>query len=125
MNVYAKLALTITCLAVSAIPALGQKSDQAWLTMPDKVFAAKYADMAFNGSLEDRQKLAWMCFARVNQLIDDPPKPDDKTKGGMSNSGKVPLWMAWPTDPETFDTAKPFQFDAAPHYETEYRKEGS
>jgi hypothetical protein len=109
MNRYIKLALTVTCLASSAMPVFGQDADKnyledGWLEKSDQAFAADNADKAFNGSLKERQKLAWMFFARVNQLIDDP------TNGGMSGKRKVPAWMAWPTDPDTFGTAKPFDF---------------
>ena len=107
MNVYTKLVVTATCLVASAIPAFAQKVDRNWLNKSDEAFAADHAEMAFQGSLEERQRLAWMLFARVNQLIDDPD-------GGMSGSGKVPIWMAWPTDPDTFGTAKPFEFRATP-----------
>ena len=85
--------------------ASGDCTEEGWLKKSDAQFAADCADMAFNGDLEERQQLAWMFFARVNQLIDD----DD---GGMSGTGKVPVWMAWPTDPDTFATAQPFQFNA-------------
>lgn len=83
-------------------------SGEGWVTKSDADFAADCADTAFTGSLEERQALAWMFFARVNQLIADP------AKGGMSGSGKVPVWMAWPTDPDTFGTARPFDFSETP-----------
>ena len=104
-----RLLLATSLLVMSGSSVSAQYDDQActadgWLDKPDEVFAADCADMAFNGSLQDRQQLAWMFFARVSQLIDDPKG------GGMSGSGKVPVWMAWPTDPDTFDTAMPFDF---------------
>ncbi|WP_424965205.1 hypothetical protein [Dinoroseobacter sp. S375] len=74
-----------------------------WLTKADAAFAADCASFAFEGDLADRERLAWMIFARVNQLIADPDR-------GMSGTGQVPLWMAWPTDPDTFATAVPFDF---------------
>ncbi|WP_424969675.1 hypothetical protein [Dinoroseobacter sp. S76] len=74
-----------------------------WLEKSDAAFAADCASFAFEGDLADRQLLAWMIFARVNQLIADPGR-------GMSDTGQVPLWMAWPTDPDTFATAVPFEF---------------
>lgn len=99
-------------LALATVSASGQETagcDAAdWLTKADADFAADCATLAFEGTLEDRQKLAWMLMARVSQLIDDPDGP------GMSGTGKVPLWMAWPTDPDTFASAKTFDFDAAP-----------
>lgn len=103
------LILAIGCLATATLQIAAQGShkqvnDKHWINLSDEAFAAQYADMAFKGTLKDRQKLAWMFFARVNQLIDDNPNP------GMSNSGKVPAWMAWPTDPDTFSTLKRFEF---------------
>ncbi|TQV78989.1 hypothetical protein [Denitrobaculum tricleocarpae] len=115
MTTSAKLPLAATCLSAVALSACVQvaAADQkctgdGWATKSDAAFAADCADTAFNGSLEERQMLAWMFFTRVNQLIADP------TKGGMSNTGKVPVWMAWPTDPDTFDTARPFDFKDTP-----------
>lgn len=103
----AKLILAVACLAAPALPALGQAADpkcasEGWPTKPDAAFAADCVDTAFNGSLEERERLAWMFFTRVNQLIPDP------TNGGMSGKNKVPVWMAWPTDPDTFGSIKPF-----------------
>lgn len=111
-----KFTTFVSAVALSAVPgaavsAQAQKAScigDGWLEKADAVFAADCAGMAFNGSLEDRQKLAWMFFVRVNLLI------SDSTNGGMSGSGKVPVWMAWPTDPDTFGTAQPFAFQAAP-----------
>ena len=99
-------------ISATALSATALASDQActadgWLDKSDEAFAADCADMAFNGDLQQRQTLAWMFFTRVNQLIADPD-------GGMSGTNKVPVWMAWPTDPDTFDSAKPFKFDAPP-----------
>lgn len=105
------LLLTAVCLATLALPAFSQDGGDCtangWAAKTDAEFAADCADFAFNGSLEDRQRLAWMFFARVNSLIDDP-------SGGLSGKGKVPVWMAWPTDPDTFGTIEPFDFDAPP-----------
>jgi hypothetical protein len=102
-----KLLLASVCLVAFALPASGQSMNtqcvsEDWPQKPDEVFAADCADMAFNGNLEDRQALAWMFFARVNQMIPDP------ANGGMSGTGMVPVWMAWPTDPDTFGSRKPF-----------------
>ena len=118
MTISAKFMLTVACLAASTLTAFGQgaKSSctgEGWLEKSDKAFAADCADMAFKGTLGDRQKLAWMFFARVNQLIEDP------TNGGMSGTDKVPVWMAWPTDPDTFGTIKPFVFGATPRADLE------
>ena len=113
MTIPAKLALPFLGLYATAIPAFSQGTysecaGEGWIEKSDEAFAADCVDMAFNGSLEERQKLAWMFFARVNQLIDDP---DGK---GMSDTGKVPNWMAWPTDPDTFGTTKAFDFSTDP-----------
>lgn len=99
--------LSLTLLSSAAQGAYENCTADGWLEKSDQAFAADCADMAFNGDLEQRQTLAWMFFTRVNQLIDD-------ADGGMSGKGKVPVWMAWPTDPDTFDTAKPFKFGAEP-----------
>lgn len=109
--VLALVALPVSSFCVVGGPEPAQP--QSWLELDDAAFAAKYAGMAFGDSLADRERLAWMYFVRVNQLIDDP------TNGGMSGSGKVPLWMAWPTDPDTFATREPFQFGAAPRTDIE------
>ena len=102
-----------TCLSTSALAGFYDGADPActsdgWPEKSDKKFAADCANMAFNGDLEQRQKLAWMFFTRVNQLISDPDN------GGMSGSGKVPVWMAWPTDADTFHTRQPFDFAPTP-----------
>ena len=73
-----------------------------WVTKSDEAFAADCADMAFKGNLKERQELAWMFFARVNQLIEDAH--------GVSGSGRVPQWMAWATDNDTFGTSPNFQY---------------
>lgn len=105
--------LAFACAAIWAPSSQAQSAyasctGPGWLEKPDAEFATDCRDMAFKGSLEERQFLAWMFFARVNQLIDDP------NKGGMKGTGQVPLWMAWPTDPDTFATTKPFAFGTAP-----------
>ena len=112
LKVFSIFVLTATFLASSAFCRAGTKNhlDEEWLNKTDQAFAASYANMAFQGNLKNRQRLAWMLFARVNQLINDP----DTSRKGMSGSGKVPAWMAWPTDPDTFGTAKPFNFHNAP-----------
>ena len=112
MTTSAKLFMTAVCVA-AALPALAQGANvdctgDGWLEKSDAEFAADCVGTAFSGSLEDRERVAWMLFARVNRLIDDP------TNGGVSGSGKVPVWMAWPTDPDTFGTARPFDFRASP-----------
>lgn len=116
-----KLTLTAACVALIAMSASAEEGDptctgEGWADKSDAEFAADCADMAFDGSLEDRERVAWMYFARVNQLI-DVPATDDDAHGGMSGSGQAPLWMAWPTDPDTFETARPFEFHPTPRTE--------
>jgi len=99
--------LLFTTSAYSGIDCISEN----WLTKSDKSFAEDCAAMAFDQNIEDRQTFAWMIFARVNQLIKDPDN------GGVSGSNKVPVWMAWPTDPETFGTTTPFVFAKTPRSE--------
>lgn len=98
-------------LALPAQTALAQGFDactaEGWIDKSDAAFAADCADMAFSGTIGDRQRVAWMFFARVNQLIADPD-------GGFSDSGRVPVWMSWPTDPDTFDSDTAFTFAETP-----------
>ncbi len=110
MTLPSKQLTLLASLAALSLPVTAQSAssgctDDGWLAKSDEKFAADCADMAFDGDLEERQKLAWMFFARISQLIDDPDK------GGMSGKGKAPVWMAWPTDPDTFGTTRPFAFD--------------
>ena len=44
-----------------------------WLNKDDAQFAADCADMAFTGSLKDRQTLAWLLFARTLLFREPPP----------------------------------------------------
>lgn len=89
------LAFLVSCGATAA---LSQSSacTTDWMTKPDDQFAMDCADMAFGKDLKARETLAWMIFARVNRLIDDPDG------NGMSGTGQAPLWMSWATDPDTF-----------------------
>jgi len=76
-----------------------------WVVKSDVAFATDCADMAFKGSLKEREKVAWMSFVRINQLI-----KDTTAKQGMTSSGHVPQWMAWATDSDTFSTFPTFEF---------------
>lgn len=67
-----------------------------WVSKSDADFAADCANMAFNGSLENRQKLAWMFFARLNLQL------AGGTRADPGRADTAPLWMSWPTDQETF-----------------------
>ena len=107
------LLFALICFTALATSAFAQDpysncTGSGWQEKPDASFAADCANMAFKGDLKDRQTLAWMFFTRVNELIADP------TNGGMSGKGKVPAWMAWATDPDTFGTLKPFEFSRVP-----------
>ena len=64
--------------------------------------------MAFEGGLKERQKVAWMFFTKVNQQI------ASGKQAGMSGGDSVPLWMAWPTDPDTFSANPSFRFSEEP-----------
>ncbi len=109
MSLYVPL-LTAALLA-GAVQGDGHAPD--WVTMSDAEFAAAYADTAFDASLEDRQKLAWMFFVRVNQQIAGGTRVDIET-------GTVPLWMAWPTDPETFNGNPSFAFTETPRDDPQF-----
>ncbi len=74
-----------------------------WISKSDSDFASACAGMAFQADLEVRQELAWMFFARVNQLISD--------KNGVSHQKQVPQWMAWATDNDTFSYFPNFEFN--------------
>ncbi|QPM91638.1 hypothetical protein [Pseudooceanicola algae] len=109
----AVLLLTAASLALPQGPAQAQDAtgDMAcvgngWFDKSDADFAADCAAMAFGDSLADRETLAWMFFARVNRMI------ADTANGGMSGTDQAPLWMSWPSDPDTFDTRMPFDFGA-------------
>lgn len=105
-------AVAATLSVVSAASSAAEKcTNPLWPTKPDIIFAQECADYAFEGSIKDRHRLAWMYFARVNQAI--------KTKPGTGISGTdvVPLWMAWPTDADTFNPKRDFDFDSAPRIE--------
>ena len=67
---------------------------KGWVAKSDAAFAADCASMAFKGDLKGCQILAWAFFVRANQLI--------ASQHGASGSGRVPQWMAWATDADTF-----------------------
>ena len=105
--------ITAACLTGLVPPAVAQDTYDActgdgWFDKSDAAFAEDCAAMAFDGSLADREMLAWMFFTRINRLI------PDTDNGGMSGTDQVPLWMAWPTDPDTFATRQRFNFDQGP-----------
>ena len=107
MSIYLKFMLVTVAviLSVSSPAFAGSYSKECqknWVGKTDEGFAADCADMAFKGSLADRQKLAWMLFARVNQLIKD--------NHGVSSSKRVPQWMAWATDNDTFTYFPSFKY---------------
>lgn len=113
MVLFSRAVLAVAFASAPALSAFGEGAysnctEEGWIDKPDAAFATDCAEFAFSGSLEDRQRLAWMFFARVNQLI------DDTENGGFAGSNQAPEWMAWPTDPDTFGTAKPFTFENVP-----------
>lgn len=73
-----------------------------WVTKSDEAFAADCVDFAFGG-IEQREIMAWLFFVRTNQLVED--------KGGVSDSGRVPVWMTWATDADTFVSRPSFTFN--------------
>lgn len=62
---------------------------QDWVTMPDADFAETYRDQAFGDDIAAQSRVAWMLFARVNQLTD-------------WEGGKVAAWQLWHSNPDTF-----------------------
>lgn len=104
-----KYTLMLTALVASLIlpsaafaGAAEKKCQKNWVEKSDEQFAKDCADMAFSKSLKNREKVAWMFFARINQLIED--------KHGISESGRVPVWMAWATDSDTFQANPTFTY---------------
>jgi hypothetical protein len=79
-----------------------EQCEKDWLNKSDQQFAADCAAMAFDDDLKAREQFAWMAFTRINQLIKD--------SHGLSKSDKVPQWMAWATDDDTFKTFPTFKF---------------
>ncbi len=101
----ATLVAIIVSMSLSVPVFAGSYSHQClknWVSKSDTAFAKDCANMAFKGDLESRQNVAWMFFTRVNQLISDSHK--------VSDSGRVPQWMAWATDSDTFTTNPTFKF---------------
>lgn len=100
---------TLVATAVSGVFSLSMANanysscmSEDWIAKSDEAFAADCVDMAFQGNLHDRETLAWMFFTRANQLIAD--------SNGISQSGRVPQWMAWATDDDTFSKNPSFEF---------------
>jgi hypothetical protein len=90
------------CLITSSACSGPDHTTGDWVEMSDRKFAEAFADAAFSDDLKDRELVAWLLFARANQLIKD--------KGGVSESGQVPLWMSWATDADTFKENPTFEF---------------
>lgn len=107
------LSLLICCVLVtlsvnSAEKTYSSCTDSDWINKSDAQFAADCVVMAFEGGLKEKQKIAWMFFARVNQQI------ASGKQSGMSGGDSVPLWMTWPTDPDTFTANPGFHFSEEP-----------
>lgn len=101
------LRYTLTAAIVGfSLPALAGANEKQclnkWVEKSDAEFAKDCADLAFSKKLKDRELVAWLIFARTNQLIKD--------QQGVSDSGRVPQWMAWPTDNDTFQPKPSFKF---------------
>lgn len=92
----------ITSFSTPAYATAQSKCQHNWVDKNDKKFAADCADMAFSDDLKSRQTFAWMAFARANQLIKD--------SHNVSPTGRVPLWMAWATDSDTFEYFPTFKY---------------
>lgn len=117
-------ALSTSLLALASDPSKAC-TEQGWLDKEDATFAADCVGMAFRGSLKDRQRLAWMFFARINTLIQNDPLKRQKSSSTACEHADasqdsppctetVPVWMAWPTDPDTFNSRTPFVFQQQP-----------
>jgi len=97
-----KAALLAVAALLSAPGFAKSDCETNWVSKSDTEFAKDCANMAFSKDLKDRERVAWMFFTRINQLIKD--------QQGVSGSDKVPVWMAWPTDDDTFQVTPSFQF---------------
>lgn len=106
----AAAALCALALPASAQDYRDQCYSPGWLDKDDATFAQDCVGMAFDGTPEDRALLAWLFFARANQLISH--------SNGMvldgQQSGRVPVWMSWATDDDTFTDAPSFVFNNVP-----------
>jgi hypothetical protein len=103
-NVVKPIIISVTLLLTGTACAkikIGECTNK-WIDKSDAVFAKDCADMAFSDDLKNRQKVAWMFFARINQLIEDTH--------GVSQTNKVPQWMAWATDDDTFTYFPDFEY---------------
>lgn len=94
--------ITVALAGCSSSPESYDECTDDWVSKDDAEFAKDCADMAFKGDLAQREQLAWMFFTRINQLIDDSHE--------VSKSGRVPQWMAWATDSDTFSKTPSFQY---------------
>lgn len=100
-----KYTLTTAAIGFSTFSFADKSEKQCldnWVAKSDAVFAKDCADLAFSKNLKNRELVAWLIFARTNQLIKD--------QQGVSESGRVPQWMAWPTDNDTFQKNPTFKF---------------
>ena len=110
------LALTSTASATllsKAVSGVNTCLTPDFLTKNDIRFANDCSEFAFveNSNVEGRQLLAWMLFARINQLIE--------VIDARGNRVKVPKWMAWPTDADTFTRATTrFDFESVTEVST-------
>ncbi len=91
----ARLAAVVTLFSLSAYVTAGNyvsTCENNWASKKDVAFATDCADMAFKGTLKERQKVAWMVFARINEQA--------------PNSDFSPLWRSWPSEKDTFSKEK-------------------
>ncbi len=101
----------MACSALSLLlitsPTLADFTSGDWVEMSDEEFATAYADMAFSDSLQDREIVAWLLFARTNQQIEYP-------------GGTTSLWKAWATDEDTFQENPSFVFNEVPRQDPRF-----
>ena len=100
-----RTASAVIATVLGALPGLANA--QGWVTLSDKDFAAQYADMAFSEDIEDRSRVAWMLFARVNRQVEWEGRT-------------ISTWETWPSDPQTFDQGTVFDFAETPRDEPEF-----
>lgn len=107
-NFTVHLALVILFALTTRVQANSYKStcEKDWFEKSAAEFAQDCADMAFASNLKDRQTIAWMFFTRINQLIED----QHGVAAGNSVGARVPQWMAWATNEDTFIQNPSFQF---------------
>nr|HIL76112.1 hypothetical protein [Rhodospirillales bacterium] len=88
-------------------PATPGGEEQNWLSMSDQEFAENFSYMAFSDSLVDREIVAWLLFARINQQVE-------------YEHGTTSVWKAWATDKDTFTESPSFVFNQVPRVDPHF-----